>query len=90
VPGRAQLLARNADIAEEVTAVFADHDKLRQLAKQPGESEAPTRLPGTAPTAPPLGADRYVGDYELLEEIARADQPFREYRHGRHQLPPRP
>jgi serine/threonine protein kinase len=34
-------------------------------------AEAPTLAPEPPAGAPPLGTVRYVGDYELLEEIAR-------------------
>jgi WD40 repeat protein len=77
-PDRHELLARHPDLAAELAAFFADHDRLHQLAaplRPAGEplppAEAPTlgRENGSATT--PLGMVRYFGDYELLEEIAR-------------------
>jgi tRNA A-37 threonylcarbamoyl transferase component Bud32 len=71
VPDRAALLAGHPDLADELSAFFADHDRFQKFA-------AP--LAG-ALTLPPSGADamspasgptiRYFGDYELVEEIAR-------------------
>jgi predicted Ser/Thr protein kinase len=54
--------------AGELTALFAEHDHLRQMAvpaDAPTLPPAPTRAEGPLPTA------RSFGDYELLEEIAR-------------------
>ena len=69
VPDRAWLLVRHADIAQELSAFFADHDRFQRAAAPladaltlpPGESSSPSRAPKVA----------YFGDYELLEEIAR-------------------
>src|SRR5580704_7647962 len=69
VPDRAGLLVRHADIAQELSAFFADHDRFQRAAAPladaltlpPGESSSPSRAPKVA----------YFGDYELLEEIAR-------------------
>ena len=116
-PDRQELLARHPDLAGELAAFFADHDKLNRLAEPPraatrpgaqgfgtdggqtgdyspiqepslagtgaGEGgertgagagmEAQTPAPGgTTAMAPPLGTKvRYIGDYELLEELGR-------------------
>ncbi len=79
-PDRQELLARHPDLAAELEAFFADHDRLRQLAAPlrpvgealPLPAEAATLAPdGGFATAAPLGTIRYLGDYELLEEIAR-------------------
>jgi WD40 repeat protein/tetratricopeptide (TPR) repeat protein len=79
-PDRQELLARHPDLAAELTAFFADHDRLQQLAAPlrpvaevvAPPTEAPTLgLENDSPTAAPLGTIRYFGDYELLEEIAR-------------------
>jgi WD40 repeat protein/tetratricopeptide (TPR) repeat protein len=79
VPDRQALLAQHPDLAAELAAFFADHDRLHQVAAEmrPAEqaappSEAPTVAPGTSPAPDaPLGSLRYFGDYELLTEIAR-------------------
>jgi WD40 repeat protein len=73
---RADLLAAHPDLAAELRSFFADCDRFGQLVAPLGPAAAPgpaaaTVAPGT-PTAPPPGTRlRYVGDYELLEEIAR-------------------
>jgi tRNA A-37 threonylcarbamoyl transferase component Bud32 len=76
-PDRAELLARHPELAEELRSFFADHDRVHALA----EPFRPAAGPG--PAAAPTGALRstvavldgtrlrYVGDYELLAEIAR-------------------
>jgi WD40 repeat protein/tRNA A-37 threonylcarbamoyl transferase component Bud32 len=66
-PDRQELLAHHPDLAEELAAFFAGHDKLQQLAvpdtASPATASAPADgLPSTI---------RSFGDYELLEEIAR-------------------
>jgi hypothetical protein len=78
-PDRQELLARHPDIADDLAAFFADHDRMHQLAAplRPLE-EAVSAPPGEATVAPqnssstaaPLDKIRYFGDYELLEEIA--------------------
>jgi WD40 repeat protein len=56
-PDRQELLARNPDLADELTAFFANKDRFERLAGQVQPAPG-TRL-------------KYFGDYELLEEIAR-------------------
>jgi WD40 repeat protein/tRNA A-37 threonylcarbamoyl transferase component Bud32 len=71
---RPKLLADHPDLAPELAAFFADHDRMRQAAQPPSPppSETPTTPPGEpAPADATLGTVRYFGDYELLEEIAR-------------------
>ena len=69
-PDREALLAAHPDLAGELAAYFADYDKMNQLA-------APLRLADPDATVPPdeatasLPKVRYIGDYELLGEIAR-------------------
>jgi WD40 repeat protein/serine/threonine protein kinase len=73
-PDRKELLARHPDLAPELEAFFADHDRMQQAAQPPAPTpaEAPTLAPnGPALADATLGRVRYFGDYELLEEIAR-------------------
>jgi WD40 repeat protein len=73
-PDRDELLARHPELGDELRSFFADHDLVRDMTE-------PLRL-GTAAHTPPPGGDtavicpdplpRRFGDYELLEEIARA------------------
>jgi serine/threonine-protein kinase len=75
VPDRQELLARHADLAGDLAAFFADHDRLGALATPVtpllSGGASPTQAPhaGTAtwPDVPP----RTFGDYELLQEVAR-------------------
>jgi serine/threonine-protein kinase len=64
-PDRQELLSRHPDLADDLAAFFADHDKLQRLAAPP--SPGPT---GPALTDCPGSTVRYFGDYELLEKIA--------------------
>ena len=69
-PDRADLLAQHPDLAGDLAAYFADHDRLDRLAAplhltDPG---ATTGLDGQ-PAGPPTV--RYFGDYELEAELAR-------------------
>jgi WD40 repeat protein/tetratricopeptide (TPR) repeat protein len=79
-PDRQALLAQHPDLAAELEAFFADHDRLRQLAAplrpmaeaSSSPLEAPTLLPNpTSSGTAPLNTTRSFGDYELLAEIAR-------------------
>jgi outer membrane protein assembly factor BamB/tRNA A-37 threonylcarbamoyl transferase component Bud32 len=80
-PDRDALLARHAEMAEELRAFFADLDgvepvaaPLRQAVIRPpaNPAEATTQGLDEVPFAEPLlGRVRYFGDYELLDEIAR-------------------
>src|SRR5262245_60760991 len=73
-PDRSDWLARHPDLADELRAFLADHDRFDRLV-------APLRPPaadttGGADTPPgsdgePTAAGRRVGDYELLEEVGR-------------------
>jgi eukaryotic-like serine/threonine-protein kinase len=93
-PDRQELLARQPELAGELEAFFADHDRVDQLA-QPLRLPSPPASRGTVPDdgatgaygtaeaatlaprdatliGPPLGTKvRYIGDYELLEELGR-------------------
>src|SRR5262245_30076971 len=70
-PGRDAFLARHADLADELRAFLADHERMAGLAGAPADPNATLSAPGTERPAPPLGTVRYFGDYELLAEIAR-------------------
>jgi WD40 repeat protein len=64
-PDREEWLSRHPDLAAELRAFFANHDRLAQLG-------APLRtLARTGSDGGVLGRVRYFGDYELLEEIGR-------------------
>jgi serine/threonine-protein kinase len=73
-PDRQQLLARNADLADELTAFFRDQDRVEGVM-------APLRVvpPATmiypaasAAAGEPLGPGSRFGDYEIVEVIARS------------------
>ncbi len=70
-PDRAAFLAKHADLADSLQAFLADHDRMRQAAASPDDTN--TLPPGgrAAPAVAPSGSIRYFGDYELLDEIAR-------------------
>ena len=73
VVNRGLLLAEYPHLAAELQSYFADSDAVALLRRGP-EPLLPSTGPHPAPAAPPaaLGTTvRYVGDYELLEEIAR-------------------
>jgi len=68
-PDRADWLARHPDLAARLRAFFADLDRI-------GQQASAFRLPDSTVSAGGSGATdlprvRYVGDYELLEEVAR-------------------
>src|SRR6478752_2338421 len=70
-PARDQVLAMHPDLADRLRAFFADLDRF-------GKQASAFRLPGADSTVSSDGTGgtdlprvRYVGDYELLEEIAR-------------------
>jgi WD40 repeat protein/tRNA A-37 threonylcarbamoyl transferase component Bud32 len=67
-PDRQALLAAHPELADDLAAFFADHDGVKHLAA-PRAPEPATQSETEARPAP-LGTVRYVGDYELLEEIA--------------------
>ena len=81
-PDRDALLAAHPDLADALRAFFADHDRMRALVVPRGDEDDEDD-PFLAPTAPHLGGTglsrgarlRYVGDYELLDEIAVAPGP---------------
>jgi len=86
VPDRQALLDRHPELADELRAFFADHDRMNAAARglRPA-SPAPGVDPGTAETIGPAavtgdpgrkaplgpGQGRRVGDYEIIDEIAR-------------------
>src|SRR5689334_14719257 len=74
-PDPQEVLARHPDLAEELRAFFADRARFEKLvaplatAAATGAADAPTLSASATPE--PGERLRYVGDYELLEEIAR-------------------
>jgi WD40 repeat protein len=64
-PDREKLLAAHTDLAADLTAFFADHDRLRKV------TDGATAGPEAGIALSPGTCLRYFGDYELLEEIAR-------------------
>jgi hypothetical protein len=77
-PDRQELLARHPDLADELASFFADRDRfeclaapLRALAPQPRDGQTVSLGSDAAPFPPPGTYIRYLGDYELLEEIGR-------------------
>jgi WD40 repeat protein len=72
-PDREEWLRRHPDLAEELRSFFADRDRFGQLVAPlaPATDDAATRPPGAATPSGPGTTLRSVGDYELLEEIAR-------------------
>src|SRR5262245_66098891 len=71
VPNREALLTRHPHLAERLRALFADHDRVdRQagelhLSADHGRTVGGAGRPGQLPRVP------NVGDYGLLEEVAR-------------------
>jgi serine/threonine-protein kinase len=66
-PDAEALVARHPDLADELRGFLSDQVMLDRMA-------ASIRTQGYTPASrgpAPLGAVRYFGDYELLEEIAR-------------------
>jgi WD40 repeat protein/tRNA A-37 threonylcarbamoyl transferase component Bud32 len=74
-PDRGAFLARYPDLADELQAFFANKDCLAEVAPPltpTADSEeplVPTLVSGE--TAAPLAAGSHLGDYEVLEELAR-------------------
>jgi WD40 repeat protein len=62
-PPQQEWLARHPDLAPQLAEFFADRERMERLAE-------PVRAVVTA--GPPVGTKvRYIGDYELLEELGR-------------------
>jgi tRNA A-37 threonylcarbamoyl transferase component Bud32 len=71
-------LRRHPDLADDLRRFFEQHDKMARLAApmravdRSPRLETPTVTHGAETQhGPPLGMVRYIGDYELLAEIAR-------------------
>src|SRR5262249_33159659 len=75
-PDRDELLREHPDLAEDLRAFFANHDRLAQLgeplrAARPSPAATPTGPPGDpAPADSGPGRARSLGDYEPVGEIA--------------------
>src|SRR5688572_27811322 len=67
-PDRQALLGAHPDLRDELVEYFADASKLEAAARSLKKMSFGG---GSGAAAPSLGKVRYVGDYELLEEIAR-------------------
>jgi serine/threonine-protein kinase len=75
-PDRDELIAGHPELAADLAAFFADHDKVVALAgplsaERPGAAPVSTVGPDATPPPEPAAPGRTFGDYELLEEIAR-------------------
>jgi tetratricopeptide (TPR) repeat protein len=75
-PDRDELLRRHPELARELQSFFADKDQFGQLAgllavATPKPADTATTTPESSSEAAAATKVRYVGDYELLEEIAR-------------------
>jgi hypothetical protein len=72
-PNRAELLAQNPDLTEQLQAFFANHDLLANVSeplrapRTPSPSEAASIAPDQTGVSASLGKVRYFGDYELIE-----------------------
>src|SRR5262249_48600348 len=74
-PDRAAFLAKYTDLGDSLREFLDDHDRMRAAAgPDPNATIASAPDPDGDPAAPragSLGTVRYIGDYELLAEIAR-------------------
>src|SRR5262245_50383228 len=71
-PDQEEIVRQHPDLADELRAFFADQKKLDLLAKSMGGGSLTEGLPNREMPAPAVGIKvRYIGDYEVLEEIAR-------------------
>jgi serine/threonine-protein kinase len=68
-PDRQEYLARYPDLQPELEQFLADHDGVRQGMARHDDAATGTYT-GTSPN-PDLGELRWLGDYELIEEIGR-------------------
>jgi eukaryotic-like serine/threonine-protein kinase len=70
-PDRDELLRGHPELADELRAFFANHDRLARLGEPLRAATATAPHGEPAPTDPAPGRPRPFGDYELLEEIGR-------------------
>src|SRR5262245_55319709 len=70
-PDHAAILAKHPDLADDLQSFFANHAAIGRMA-QPLKNQGLDATIGFTPAdGAPGNRLRYVGDYELLEEIAR-------------------
>jgi WD40 repeat protein len=69
-PDRGAWLAQHPDLADDLRAFLANHDRMAQVGA-PLRALVQVEIPVESSIDPTLGRVRYFGDYELLEEIAR-------------------
>jgi serine/threonine-protein kinase len=72
-PDREALIARHPQRADDLRAFFTTQDEVAQLARplRAAARDIPGPEPAAGGTTAPAGAVRYVGDYEIQEELGR-------------------
>src|SRR5437764_1104832 len=75
-PDRQELFDRHPDLAADLIEFFAIQDELHRRAEpfrglEPSLATMPMPMAHETREPSPVGEDRFLGDYELLGEIAR-------------------